>query len=265
MLRVELTTQVLRLRTLLALAALAAVPVVAAAATASHAGRRDGTQSGLFGAGTYSALNHTMAGLQFIAPLLLPVVVALLGSSIGSADRDWGVLRYLYVQPVSRTRMLLGQLGAVVIGTAAATGAVLLAGLLAGLAVFGWHPFHVLGRPTLAAGEAVARCAAASAYTLLCMLSIAVLAFALGVLLPRGAEALAASVAVVIVASILNGQSHLHALTVILPMHYWQDWTRLFEHPHATHLLGGILDQLATIALFAALALVVLLRRDPAA
>lgn len=89
MLRVELTTQLLRLRTLVALGCLAAVPVLAGLATAPSAGRRNGTQGGLFGAATYSALNHTMASLQFIAPLLLPIVVALLATTIASADRDW--------------------------------------------------------------------------------------------------------------------------------------------------------------------------------
>src|SRR3954464_3107228 len=144
MLRVELTTQLFRLRTLVALACLAAVPVVAGLATASHAGRRNGAQGGLFGASTYSALNHMMAGLEFIAPLLLPLVVALLACAIGSADRDWGTLRYLYVAPVSRSRLLGGQLLAVAVSTAVAVGCVLAAGVISGLAFFGWHAFHVL-------------------------------------------------------------------------------------------------------------------------
>ncbi|MGI5200469.1 ABC transporter permease [Spirillospora sp. CA-108201] len=125
MLRVELSTQLLRIRTLMALACLAAVPALAALATASHAGHRNGDQGGLFGASTYSALNHTMASLQFIAPLLLPIVVALLACAIASADRDWGTLRYLYVAPVTRSRLLAGELGAVAVSTLTATGCVL--------------------------------------------------------------------------------------------------------------------------------------------
>jgi hypothetical protein len=96
MLRVELATQLMRVRTLIALAFLAAVPVMAGLSFASDAGHRNGTQGGLFGASPYSALNHTMASLEFIGPLLLPIVVALLATAIASADRDWGVLRYLY-------------------------------------------------------------------------------------------------------------------------------------------------------------------------
>ena len=65
MLRAELTTQLIRTRTLIALAFLAAVPALAAASFASSAGHRNGTQGGLFGASPYSALNHAMASLEF--------------------------------------------------------------------------------------------------------------------------------------------------------------------------------------------------------
>ena len=265
MLRVELTTQLLRIRTLIALACLAAVPVMAGLATASHAGHRNGTQGGLFGASAYSALNHTMASLQFIAPLLLPIVVALLATAIGSADRDWGTLRYLYVAPVTRSRLLTGKLAAVAVTTLTATGCVLAAGLISGLALFGWHPFHIINAPTLTTGDAVARVLAASGYTLLCMLSIAAIAFTLGLLLPRGAEALGAAIAFVVVASILNGQSALHTVTVILPVHYWQTWTHLFGPAGATSLGTGTVSQIATITLATGTAVLVLMRRDPAA
>ncbi|GAA4498042.1 ABC transporter permease [Actinoallomurus oryzae] len=265
MLRVELTTQLLRVRSLIALACLAAVPVAAGFATASHAGHRNGTQGGLFGASTYSALNHTMASLAFIAPLLLPIAVALPATAIASADRDWGTLRYLYVAPVTRSRLLAGKLAAVAVTTLAATACVLVAGLLSGLALFGWHRFHVIGAPTLTTGAALGRVLAAGGYTFLCMLSIAAIAFALGVLLPRGTEALGAAIAFVVVAGILNGQSALHAVTVVLPVHYWQNWTHLFDPAGAAHLGAGTAAQIATIVLATGLAVLVLSRRDPAA
>jgi ABC-2 type transport system permease protein len=265
MLRTELTIQLLRIRTLIALACLSAVPVAAGLATASHAGHRNGRQGGLFGAATYSALNHTMASLEFIAPLLLPVAVALLASSIGSADRDWGTLRYLYVAPVSRARLLAGKLAAVAVATAAATLCVLAAGLVIGLVLFGWHRFHIIDAPALTTTGAITRVLAATGYTLLCMLSIAALAFALGLLLPRGAEALAIAVAFVVAASIVNGQPAMHSVSALLPVHYWQDWTHLFDPAGAAQLGAGSLTQVATIVVATGLAVLVLVRRDPAA
>ncbi|MER7273995.1 ABC transporter permease [Dactylosporangium sp. NPDC000244] len=269
MLRVELATQLRRLRTLIALAGLAALPVVAALATASSAGHRLGNQDGLFGAAPYSALNHAMASLQFTGPLLLPLVAALLAAAIGSADRDWGLLRYLYIAPVTRTRLLAGQLAAVVVATVAAVAAVVVAGVLVGLATFGWHPFHVIGAANLSTGAALGRVLAACAYQTLCLLSIAAIAFALGVLLPRGAEAVAVAIAFVVAASILNGQAGphglLHLVAVALPVHYWQDWPGLLERAPAPHLGPGIAVQVATVAVAVTAAALTLHRRDPAA
>jgi ABC-type transport system involved in multi-copper enzyme maturation permease subunit len=264
-LRLELSTQLVRLRTLIALALPAAIPVLAAASLASHAGRRNGTDTGLFGASPYSSLNHAMASLEFTGPLLLPIIVALLATAIATADRDWGILRYLYVAPVSRTRLLCAQLGATAIATTLAVACVVAAGHIAGLVVFGWHPFHILGAPNLSAGAAFGRCAIAVGYTVLCMSAMAALAFTLGVLLPRGAEALGAAIGFVVVASIINGQPDLHAVAMVLPVHYWQDWVTLFEPAGRTNLTIGTGDQLATIAVCIGICMTVPRRRDPAA
>jgi hypothetical protein len=50
----------------------------------------------------------------------------------------------LYVAPVGRSRLLAGKLGALAIATAGATLCVLVAGLVTGVALFGWHPFHIV-------------------------------------------------------------------------------------------------------------------------
>lgn len=265
MLRFELTTQLIRLRTLIALICLAAVPVAAALSFASSAGHRNGAEVGLFGASPYSAVNHMMASLEFVGPLLLPIVVALLGTAIASADRDWGILRYLYVAPVTRSRLLAAKLGATAVATLVALGFALVAGLLAGLAIFGWHPFHIIDAPDLTAGETAARVLAATGYSFLCLLAMAGIAFTLGLLLPRGAEALAVAIAFVVLASILNGQPALHPVTVVLPVHYWQYWTGLFDPAGATGLWSGVLVQLVWITGCVVGGWAILRRRDPAA
>jgi ABC-2 type transport system permease protein len=264
-LRFELTTQLMRLRTLIALICLAAVPVAAGLSFASSAGHRNGNQGGLFGASPYSAVNHTMASLEFTGPLLLPIVVALLAAAIASADRDWGILRYLYVAPVTRTRLLASKLGATATATVVAVVCVLGAGLVTGSVIFGWHPFHIIGAANLATSDTIARVLIAAGYTLLCMLAMAAIAFTLGLLLPRGAEALAVAIAFVVVASILNGQGATHAVAVLLPVHYWQNWVGLFDPAGATGMGLGTAVQLATIALCVAACWVILRRRDPAA
>jgi len=63
-------------------------------------------------------------------------------------------------------------------------------GLAVGTIIFGWHPFHIIGAPNLTIGQTIVRTLDAAGYTVLCMLAMAAIAFTLGLLLPRGAEAL---------------------------------------------------------------------------
>jgi ABC-2 type transport system permease protein len=264
MLRAELVKQLRRGRSVFALLALAAIPVIAGLATASEAGGRNGTETGLYGAAPFSALNHAAASMQFVAPLLLALVVALLGSGLGAADRDWGTLRYLYVLPVSQRRLLAGKWSALAVCSLLATACVLTAALLTGLVLFGWHPFHRLGAPSLSTATATARLLAAAGYIAICMLGIGTIALALGFVLPGPAEALAVSVAFVVIASILDGQPSLHGAGAVLPTHYWERWTHLLEGGEAG-LATGVAVQLGAGGLALAGALAVLTRRNPIA
>ncbi|MFF3915840.1 hypothetical protein ACFYZB_20535 [Streptomyces sp. NPDC001852] len=99
------------------------------------AGRRSGRQTGLFGASPYFALNHAMASMAFIEPLLLPTMVALPAAAIASSDREWGNPAL----PLRRTPEPRTPPGGRIRrpDTVIATVCVLMAGPLA---VFGRHP-----------------------------------------------------------------------------------------------------------------------------
>jgi ABC-2 type transport system permease protein len=264
MLRVELVKHLLRWRSLVILAALAAVPLIAGLATAAKAGGPNGSQGGLYGAATFSALNHAAATLAFTAPVLLAVVVALLGSGLGAADRDWGTLRYLYVQPVSRFRLVAGKWSALAVCALLVTACLLVAALLIGLVIFGWHSFHRSDASSLSAAAAAGRLLEAGGYVTVCLLSIGSIALALGLVLPRAAEALAISVVFVVAATALDGQPFMHGLDSALPVHYWQRWTQLLGTGSGS-LIGGLAVQVAAIAIVMTVAYAILARRDPAA
>jgi ABC-type proline/glycine betaine transport system ATPase subunit len=82
--------------------------------------------------------------------------------------------------------------------------------------------------------------------------------------LMRRPEALAAAIGFVVIASILNGQGALHAVAVILPVHYWQNSITLFDPPGAARLGPGAAVQAATILLCVVACAAILRRRDPA-
>ena len=122
--------------------ALVVLPVLAGFTEASKAGGRGGPA-------TYSALNFAEGGLNFMVPLLFGLVVAVFGAILGGADRDWGTLRYRYVQPVSRDRLMTGKWWALVIFSALAMATFLAVALVTGIMIFGWHPYHRRGSSDL--------------------------------------------------------------------------------------------------------------------
>lgn len=254
MLRVELAVQLRRVRSLVVLGVLVGVPIVAAA-----------TQTG-GGDATFSALNFAESGLNFVDPVLFGLLVAVIGSILGSADRDWGTLRYLYVRPVSPRRVITGKWWALVICSALVVATFLVAAVLTGFVVFGWHPFHRDGISDLSEMRAAWATIGAGAYLAICLLSLGSIALALGLLLPRSVEALGISVAFLIGSAMIENVRPLHAVAVSLPVHYWMRWTQLFQTGGGSGgLLIGVAVQAATIAVALTAAFALLRRRDPAA
>ena len=256
MLRVELATQLRRVRSLVLLGVLVGVPIVAAA-----------TQAGGQGDATFSALNFAEAGLNFMDPVLFGLLGAVVGAILGGADRDWGTLRYLYLRPVSPRRVITGKWWALVICSVLVVATFLVAAFLTGLVVFGWHPFHRDGISDLSAAKAVWATIGAGAYLATCLLSLGSIALALGMLLPRSVEALGISVAFLIGSAMIENIGPLHAVAVSLPVHYWMRWTQLFQTGSGGSggLLLGVAVQAATIAVALTAAFALLRRRDPAA
>lgn len=261
MLRIELSTQLRRLRTLILFGLLIGLPILAGATEASKAGGRRGG-----GAATFSALNFAESGLNFMDPVLFGLVVAVFGSILGGADREWGTLRYLYVRPVSRAKLMTGKWWALVVFSALVVAAFLVAVLLTGLAAFGWHPYHRSGTGNLSEVTASWAVLGAGGYLVVCLLSIGAIALALGLVLPRAVEALGISVAFVVGSAMIDNVGSLHDLVVLLPVHYWLRWTQLFGTSGSTSGLAvGLVVQAAAVAVVLAAALAFLSRRDPAA
>lgn len=256
MLRVELATQLRRAHSVILFGVLVVLPILAAVTEARGRGH----------VATFSALNFAEGGLSFMDPVLFGLVAAVFGAFLGGSDRDWGTLRYLYVRPVSRRRLLTGKWWALVVCTVLSVAFFLVVALLAGFAAFGWHPFHRAGTGNLAAANAAWALAGAGGYLLACLLSIGAIALALGLLLPRSIEALALTIAFLLGSTLIDNLRPLHDLVVILPTHYWMRWTQLF-HPGSgsSGLVVGLAVQAATIAVAATVAYTLLYQRDPAA
>ena len=104
----------------------------------------------------------------------------------------------------------------------------------------------------------------AGGYVIVCLLSIGSIALALGLLLPRPAEALGITLAFLVGSAFLDNVRSLHDIVVILPVHYWLRWTGLFQGGDGGLALG-LAVQAPTVAVVMAAAYAILARRDPAA
>jgi ABC-2 type transport system permease protein len=242
MLQAELIIHLRRWRSIGAFAAAITVPVVAAVATSSGAGKRNGSEVGLYGTATFSALNHAAASLQFTAPLLLGIIVAMLGAAIGAADREWGYRRYLYVQPVSPRRLVTAKAAALATSCLITTLAVIGSGIASGVAAFGWHGFHRLDGPTLPPIEALLRLVEASGYVTLSLMFVASVAFTLAAILPGPAEALAVTTVFLVVSRIADGLPAFNAVNTWLPTHYSERWTELLTGNHHGLAVGAAIQ-----------------------
>jgi ABC-2 type transport system permease protein len=199
-----------------------------------------------------------------MVPLLFGLVVAVFGAILGGADREWGTLRYRYVQPVSRGRLMTGKWWALVICSALAMATFLAVALLTWIMFFGWHPYHRSGSSDLPTASATWAVLGAAGYVTVCLLSVGSIALALGLLLPRSVEALGITVAFLIGSAVLDNVPAVHDIILLLPVHYWMLWTQLFGG-NGGQLLPGLAAQVSAIAVALAAGYLLLARQDPAA
>ncbi len=99
---------------------------------------------------------------------------------------------------------------------------------------------------------------------MVCLLSIGSIALALGLLLPRSAEALGITLAFLVGSVIMDNVKSVHDLVVVMPVHYWPRYTGLFQGGGGGIALG-LAVQAATVVAILAAAYAILTRRDPAA
>src|SRR5262245_22216307 len=116
MLRVELARLLTRPRTWVTIAVLAGLPVVVGAFVKSTGiGPRPGEGPALLSEVLNNGVLFPAAALALVLPVFLPVATAVMAGDTIAGEAGAGTLRYLLVRPVSRTRLLVAKLNAVVV------------------------------------------------------------------------------------------------------------------------------------------------------
>jgi len=275
LIRTEFAKAAIRMRTLIIAGLLIGLPTLIVVAINSRGDRRRGDAGeGLFRLAQQSGLLVPAAVLSAMSGFLLVVIAGTFAGDSVAGDASWGNLRYLLMRPVPRGRLLVAK--AIVAGVLiwAATILVALAGLVAGVILFGAHPVTVPGLGPLAAGNLavgfhlgsgtlVARVAIGTAYVSFGFTALLALGTFFSVLTDTAASAIGATVGVYIVSEVLDGITQLGRVRYLFPTHYLDSWEMMFTDNRYSHdMITGILVQLVYLVVFGTLALVWFHRKD---
>jgi ABC-2 type transport system permease protein len=268
--RTEFTKAARRTRTLIVGVLLVGLPtliVIAINARGNHVDRADSGDQ-LFLLAQQSGLLVPAAVLSAMSGFLLVVIAGTFAGDSVAGDAGWGNLRYLLMRPIARGRLLVAKAFVAGVLIWAATILVALAGLAAGIIVFGAHSVTVPGLGDFAGGSLaggfhlgtsalLARVLLATGYIAFGFTALLALGTLFSTLTDTAASAIGATIGVYIVSEILDGISQIGQIRYAFPTHYLNSWTSMFTQNRFSHdMIAGILVQLAYLALFGTAAII---------
>lgn len=258
MIAVELHKLARRPRTWVSIALLCGLPaMVAAFLAATEVGPGPGEEPVFLSAVLNNGALFPAAALAIVLPLFLPVAVAVVGGDAVAGESTAGTLRYLLLRPVSRTRLLVAKLVAMISYVLAAVGFVAVTSYTVGVALFPAEPSAVTsvsGVP-MSTSEFLARIAAAVGYVAISMLGVGAIALFLSTTTDSALGAALGALAALVASQILITLDAAAAVSPYLPTRYWLAWIDLFRDPIAWRdIQRGLGIQVVYVAVFLAAA-----------
>ncbi len=261
--RVELSRQLRRRRTQLALGFMALLPVILVIAFAF------GTNSGARGAvnlvdlATSGSINFALVSLFFSASFLLIVVISLFFGDTIASEASWSSLRYLLAMPVPRVRLIRQKV--LVAGLLSLFALLILpiSALIVGGFAYGWNPLSTPVGEQFTFADGLLRIALIVSYVAIQLTWVAGLALMLSVLTDAPLGAVGGAVLISILSQILNQIDALGDLRNYLPTKYAFAWTGALVDPIRWDdmVRGGFLS-LAYAVVFATIAVLHFRRKD---
>jgi ABC-2 type transport system permease protein len=241
MIRVELAKLFRRPRTYMITALLCALPFIVAVFLATTRIPPPPGQGGAFLSAVLSnGALYPAAAMALVMPVFLPVSVAVLAGDAVAGEAATGTLRYLLIRPVSRTRLLVAKLVALVTFVLFAIAVVLLTSYLTGLTLFGSEPAAGVALPadvtslsgvTITPAGLVLRLLGTVGYVVVSMLGVAAIALFLSTVTDSALGAAMGALAVLVTSQVLATLDAAAAIQPYLPTRYWLAWIDFFREP----------------------------------
>jgi ABC-2 type transport system permease protein len=258
---VELRKLVRRPRTWVSIGLLCALPTLVAVFLAvTEVGPDPGEEPAFLAAVLSNGSLFPAAALAIVLPIFLPVVVAMLAGEAVAGEAGAGMLRYLLIRPVSRTRLLVAKLLALVLFVLVAVAAVVGTGYLVGVSLFETQPggtvaiTSVSGVP-MSRTELALRITGAMLYVGVSMLGLGAVALFLSTVTESPLAATLGALAAMVTSQILVTLDAAGGVRPYLPTRYWLAWIDFFRDPIAWRdIERGIGIQAVYLAVFLAAA-----------
>lgn len=254
----EISKQVRRPRTWVALVFVVAVPIIITVALKLNppdfSGRGEGDR--FFFLATQTGLAVPIAALQLMSGFFLVVVICMFAGDAIASEASWGNLRYMLVRPVGRGRLLSAKLFVAAVFALLSTALVALSGLIVGVIAFGWHPLQIpFSGLSQSPSELVMHIALAVVLITWGLAAVISFGFMLSTMTDAAAGAIFAAVGLYIVSLILNEITSLGAIRYGLPIRYYDAWTNLFTQNRFTDdMWRSILLQVPYVIVFLGIA-----------
>jgi ABC-2 type transport system permease protein len=261
--RVELSRQLHRRRTQIALGFMVLLPLILATAFAVGSDDAGPSTSSFIDLAQSSTANFGMVTLFFSSSFLLIVVVSLFFGDTVASEASWSSLKYLLAMPVPRLRLLRQKLVVAAILSLAAIAILVAVAALVGLIAYGAGPLTTPTGVTFTGGETWARVALAVGSMSGQLAWVAGLAFLMTVATDVPLGAVGTAVLLSIVSQILDQITALGDLRDWLPTHFSFAWTGAMVDPVSWFDISrGAFQSVAYAAVFVTAAFVVFRRKD---
>jgi ABC-2 type transport system permease protein len=255
MLFAELATLFRRMRVKALLGVLAAIPAALAVAVYFSGGPSSGRGPTFLDQVSHNGMFAALAGLTVCIPFFLPLVVAVVSGDAIAGEANLGTLRYLLTRPSGRTRLLATKALTVAIFCLAATVAVALGGLIAGVILFPVGKVVTLSGTTLSLAEGILRTFAAAGIVGASLLGLASIGLFVSTLTDAPVGAMAATAGFAVLSAVLDNVPQTRAIHPWLFTHHWLAFGDLIRSPvHWTNIVADLQLQAGYIAVFAAAA-----------
>ena len=203
--------------------------LIALAVTLTNDGPSDGGGPPFSERVSSNGLFLVFTALTVSLPLFLPLAVGIVSGDAVAGEAGTGTLRYLLTVPVGRGRLLAVK-GLAAFGYAlAAVLTVALVGLAAGALLFGLGETTLLSGDTVSVGEGLLRALGVAAYVALSLTGLVAVGLLMSTLTEVPVAAMAATVVVAVVSSVLDALPQLSVVHPYLLTHHWFDFGDLLR------------------------------------